>query len=161
MNPLAAQTLTRYLYVTLYSDRASSNDWARVLAPFPLFRTFSRRRLRQLVRQATFVKFASGETIVARDDPADSLYVILGGTATVRGQSAAPVLDIGDYFGGAGFFDGGVGAARVVATGELHLMRLSLRTYVRFAQHGPAIWFAMLRNLSARVRRLEPRAARC
>jgi len=158
MNVLAAQALARYLNVTVYSEGASSNDWVRVLAPFSLFRGIRRRRLRKLVRHATFVEFAPGETIVARDDPPDSLYVILGGTAKVRSQSAARSLHIGDYFRDAGFYDRGPRAATVVATGELHVMRLPLRAYVRLAQHGPAISFATLRNLGARVRRPEPRA---
>ncbi len=34
MNVLAAQALARYLNVTVYSEGASSNDWARVLAPY-------------------------------------------------------------------------------------------------------------------------------
>ena len=161
MNVLAAQTLTLYLHVTLYSDRASSNDWARVLAPFPLFRGISRRRLRRLVQHATFVEFPPGETVTQRDDRADSLYVILGGTATARRGPATRALHVGDYLGEAGFFVRGAGAARVVAHDELHVMRLPLRTYVRLAQHSPAISFAMLRNLGAHVRRLKPRAARC
>ena len=159
MNVLAAQTMMPYLNVTLYSERASSNDWAQVLATFSLFRKISRRRLRKLVRHATLIEFARGETVVARDDPADLLYIVLGGIATARGGSTVRALQIGDYFGDAGLVGGGSGESTVVATGGLHVMRLPLRTYLRFAQHRPAISFAMLRNLGGRLRRLEPRAA--
>jgi CRP-like cAMP-binding protein len=161
MKVLAAQTLMRSMHVTLYSERASSNDWARVLAPFALFHGVSRRRLRKLVCRATFVERASGEIIVARDDPADSLYVILSGTVTARSASTTRGLKIGDHFGDAGIVDGSLVGATVVSTSALHAMRVPLRTYLSLTQRRPAISVARLGNLAARVRRLEPRTADC
>lgn len=159
MNPLLALTLMRYLDFALYWERASSSDWARVLATFSLFHGFSRRRLRKLAQQASFLEFAPGEIV---DAIAGSLYVILGGTATARGgKAAARALHVGDYFGEANFFDGGTGPATVVARDELHVMRLPLRTYVRLTRHAPAISFARLRRLRAWFRPLETETARC
>jgi signal-transduction protein with cAMP-binding, CBS, and nucleotidyltransferase domain len=161
MDSLVALTLMRYLDFALYWERVSSSDWARVLATFSLFRRFGRRRLRKLVRHATFLEFAPGETVNAPDSLADSLYVILGGTARARGQSATRVLHVGDYFGEAGFFAGGERATTIVARDALHVMRLPLRTYVRFARHVPASSFARLRNRETRFRPLEIETARC
>jgi CRP-like cAMP-binding protein len=159
MNALEAQTLMLYPGLT-YWDHATSNDWARVLATFPLFFGVSKRRLRKLVRQAKFVEFAPGDTIVTRDSPADALYVILGGTAKARGEFETRTLKIGEYFGDVGLLDGGPGLATVVATGDLHVMRVPRGSFVGHAQRGPAISFAMLRNLASRLRRLETQAAR-
>jgi signal-transduction protein with cAMP-binding, CBS, and nucleotidyltransferase domain len=160
MNALEAQMLMRSRGLT-YRDHATSHDWARVLATFPLFSGVSSRELRKLVRQAKFVEFAPGDTIVARDSPADALYVILGGTAQARGQFGARTLHIGEHFGGAGLLDCGPGVATVVATGELHVMRVPRGSFVRHAEHVPAISFAMLRSLGSRFRRRDTQAARC
>lgn len=160
MNALEMQVLLRS-WDQLYWARASSNDWARVLATFPLFRGIGRRRLRKLVRNARFVEHAAGDAIIQRDVPSDSLYVIVGGSATARGRSATRSLHIGDYFGEAGLLNGGPGAATVVATEELHVMRLPRRSYVRIARRGPTTSFAMLRNVGARLRRLETETAGC
>jgi CRP/FNR family cyclic AMP-dependent transcriptional regulator len=160
VNALEAQTLMRYREL-MSGDHATSNDWARVLATFSLFSGVSKRRLRKLVRQAKFVEFAPGDTIVTRDSPADDLYVILGGTAKARREFEARTLNIGEYFGDVGLLDGGPGAATVVATGELHVMRVPRGSFVRHAQHVPAISFAKLRNLGSRFRRLDTQAARC
>jgi Cyclic nucleotide-binding domain len=108
-----------------------------------------------------FVEFAPGDTIVRRDSPADALYVILGGRAKARGEFEARTLNIGEYFGDVGLLDGGPGVATVVARGELHVMRVPRGSFVRHAQHVPAISFAKLRNLGSRFRRLDAQAARC
>src|SRR5215208_8372341 len=81
-----------------YWDHASTSDWAEVLAPFPLFSGMSRRHVRKLVRHATFAEFAPGDTVVARNRPADFVPVILGGTAKTRARPER-TLCIGDYFG--------------------------------------------------------------
>ena len=39
-----------------YEDRSSDADWAEVLATFPLFAGVGKRRLRKLVRNATFAE---------------------------------------------------------------------------------------------------------
>jgi signal-transduction protein with cAMP-binding, CBS, and nucleotidyltransferase domain len=160
MSALEAQTVMRYLELFRYPDHVTNNDWVRVLTSFSLFSGVSRRRLRELVRHATFREFAPGETIVARDVPAHSLHVILGGTATTYGESVIRTLHIGDYFGEVGLLDCGPVAATVVAKDELHVMTVPRRSFLRLAQHAPAIPLTMLRDLGARFRRLETQAAR-
>lgn len=160
MSVLETQTALRYLELMRYPDHVTSGDWARVLKTFSLFSGISRRRLRKLVRHATVEEFAPGETIVARDVPAHSLYVILGGTATTYGASAVRTLHIGDYFGEVGLLDCGPSAATVVAKDELQVMTLPRRSFLRLARRAPAIPLTMLRDLGARFRRLETQAAR-
>jgi CRP/FNR family transcriptional regulator, cyclic AMP receptor protein len=161
MNALETQMQMSMRYPGLtYREHATSNDWARVLATFPLFLGVSKRRLRKLVRQAKFVEFAPGDTIVTRDSPADAVYVILGGTAKARGEFATRTLSIGECFGDEGLLDGGSGLATVVATGALHVMKVPRGSFVGHAQHVPGVSFAKLRNLGSRLRRLETQAAR-
>jgi hypothetical protein len=113
MNAPEALTLLQLQALTPSWDRPSARDWARVLAAFPLFSGVSRRRLRKLVRKATFAEFAAGETIRSNREGDDSLYVILGGSANAIRPSGARALGIGDYF-----------ADLVVATQPLHVVKL-------------------------------------
>ena len=82
------------------SERAADDrEWARVLSTFPLFADVGRRRLRKLVRTATFAEFVPGEAVVARDQRDGSLYVVLEGRAKAIGGPARRSMCIGDYFG--------------------------------------------------------------
>jgi hypothetical protein len=87
----AAETISSmpYGWLMRHWERASSDEWAQVLATFSLFSGIRRRRLRKLIRHATFAEFAPGDDVVVRDAPTDSLYLILGGTAKARGKPAA------------------------------------------------------------------------
>jgi CRP/FNR family transcriptional regulator, cyclic AMP receptor protein len=142
-----------------YWDHASTSDWAEVLAPFSLFSGMSRRRVRKLVRHATFSEFAPGETVIASDGPANSLYVILGGTAKTRARPEARMLRIGDYFGEVGLIGGSPRSGTVVATEELHVMRLPGDVFLRLAQDDVGVSLTMLRNLAAQFRTPETQAA--
>ena len=69
--------------------QAGPADWAEVLVDFPLFSGIAKRRLRGLVRHATFAEYGPGDVVIQKNEPGDSLYVILGGSAKVRGKPAA------------------------------------------------------------------------
>ena len=136
-------------------SRATDRDWAEVLAKLPLFSRLGKRRLRKVARQARFVEFAAGDTVVSAGAPGDSLYVILGGEARARGRRAARPLRPGDYFGEMALLDGEPRSATVVATEPLHVMRLPRPSFLEVAEEDPGIALAMLAELARRVRRLE------
>ena len=147
---------------TFYSrhwDQPSIDDWATVLATFSLFSGISKRRLRKLVRRATIAEFLPGDTVVAMNDTAHSLYVILSGSARASGKPAARTLSMGDYFGELGLLEGAPASATVIATSELHVITLPREWFLRVAQHDPTFSLTMLRNLGAQFRRLEAQAA--
>jgi K+:H+ antiporter len=154
VNGLQVQAL-----VTRHWDRPGTNDWADVLTTFPLFSGVRKRRLGKLIRHARFSEFAPGDTVVSKDAPADSLYLILGGTARALGMPAARALRTGDYFGELGLLAGARRSATVVATHELHVMRLPAKSFLRLAKRDPGISLTMLRNLGAQFGRLEAQAA--
>jgi CRP/FNR family transcriptional regulator, cyclic AMP receptor protein len=141
-----------------YRDHASTSDWVEVLAPFSLFSGMSKRRLRKLVRHATFAEFAPGDTVVARNTPPDSLHVILGGTAKT-GARPERTLCIGDYFGEVGLIGGSPRSATVVATKQLHVMKLPRNAFLRVARQESEMSLTLLRNLAARFRTPETQAA--
>jgi CRP-like cAMP-binding protein len=140
-------------------DHASPADWAAVLATFPLFADVAERRLRALARHATFAEYGAGDVVIEQGAPGDALYVILSGSARARGRPAARKLGVGDYFGEMALLDGAPRSATVVATGELHVMRLPRRVFLSFAEHEPAVALRMLGNLGSQIRRLEIRPA--
>ena len=142
-----------------YWHEASAADWARVLASSSLFSGIGKRRLRKLVRDATFSEFGPGDTVVQSGTASDSLYVILSGSARARGKPAARTLRTGDYFGELGLFGDTQRSATVVATDELHVMRLPRESFLRLAEHDPSIPLKMLSNLGSQIRRLEAEAA--
>jgi CRP/FNR family cyclic AMP-dependent transcriptional regulator len=160
MNSLEVLALMQLHEVPRHWDRPSIDDWTEVLADFPLFSGVSKRRLRKLVRGARFAEVAAGQTILSNGDRSDSLYIILGGTARELRQPAARELGIGDYFGEAALIDGAPRSPTVVATHDLHVIRLPAHSVVRLAQQHPAITLILLRNLSAQLRRLEAQVAR-
>ena len=140
-------------------DRAEPGDWADVLAGFPLFSGISKRRLRGLAREGTLEEFGPGDVVLQKGDPGDSLYVVLSGSAKVRGKPASRALRTGDYFGELGLLDGVPRSATVVAASHLHVMRLPRSAFFRIAQHEPSISLNMANTLGSQLRRLEARAA--
>jgi len=138
--------------------RASSSDWAEVLATFPLFSGIGKRRLRKLVRNATVAEHGPGDMIIQKGTSADSLYLILSGSAKALGKPASRSLRIGDYFGELSLLDGTPRSATIIATSELHLIKLPHQTFLKLTQD-PEIALKMLRTLGSQIRRLEAQPA--
>jgi CRP/FNR family cyclic AMP-dependent transcriptional regulator len=139
--------------------RATDGDWAEVLGKLPLFSHLGKRRLRQIARQAHLAEFAPGDTVIAKGTPADSFYVILSGEAMALRKPAARTLSAGDYFGELALLDGEPRSATVVATAELHVMRLPRRVLIELLNEDPSIAQTMLAELGTRIRGLEREAA--
>lgn len=140
-------------------DRATPGDWAEVLADFPLFRGLSNRRLRKLVRHATFAEFAAGETILSPVDYGNLLYVILSGTVEAISRPAARTLRTGDYFGELAVIDGRPRWATIVARSDVHVIELQSRAVRKLARTHSAFTLAIFRDLTPRLRQLEAEGA--
>jgi len=141
-------------------DQATSGDWADVIATFPLFTGVSKRRLRKLTRSATLAEFAPGETIISAGGRDDVLYVILSGHVKTTSTGDGRMLRVGEYFGDVALIDDRPRSATVVATTGVHVMRLPSRPVLKLARRHPAVTLAMLKDLTARLRRLEAEGAR-
>jgi CRP-like cAMP-binding protein len=128
----------------------SAREWARTLAGFPLFADVGKRRLRKLVRRATFAEFAPGETVVVQYDTEDSLHVVLEGSAKAVGGPTARSMSIGDYFGELSVL-GKPSPYHVVATRPLYVMRLPGRVVGRLLRQHPALAITLLRDVVGRL----------
>jgi len=156
MEPTEALALL-YAYEPIAERDASAREWANVLATFPLFADVRRRRLRKLARHAVLEEFAPGETVVARDDADDSLYVVLEGSAKEIGGPAPRRVSVGDYFGELRLIGEPSPYVIVVATRALYVMRLPRRSVVRLAQQHPALTVTLLRDVAGRFTLAERR----
>ena len=133
-----------------FSDRVTEGDWARVLATFPLFAGVRKRHLSKLVRNGTFAELARGERIVSSAAGSDSLYVVLGGEAKML-LPTPRTISTGDYFGELGVLGERPRPLHVVATGELHVMKLSRQPVLELARRHPSVTRTLLKDLGARL----------
>jgi len=140
-------------------DRSDIADWASVLSTFALFSGVGKRRLRRLVRSATFTELPAGSRILEPRDGRGSLNIILGGAARPLRDAAARELRVGDYFGELALFDETRRATTVIATRQLHLMRLPREAVLELARQEPTVTLSLLQSLGARIRRFEPKVA--
>ena len=134
-----------------FSDHVSDADWAEVLATFSLFAGVGKRHLRKLVRNATFVELARNERIVSSAAGSDALYVVLGGEAKMLLPTPRSI-STGDYFGELGVLGERPRHLHVVATGELHVMKLSRQPVLELARRHPPVMHTLLKDLGARLR---------
>jgi CRP/FNR family cyclic AMP-dependent transcriptional regulator len=139
------------------STRVTASDWANVLAGLPLFARISRRRLRKIASLAQVQEFSPGAIVVETGQPSNAFYLILGGRAKVVGKSGR-TLGIGDYFGEMGLIDGAPRSATIAADGELQVMKLPRRPFLKLLNQEPQIATAMMAELAARIRALEKRS---
>ena len=96
--------------------------------------------------------------VVQKGTPGDSLYLILSGSAKALGKPASRALRTGDYFGELSLLEGTPRSATVIATSELHVMKLPRQAFLGLAQD-PEIALRMLRTLGSQIRRLEAQPA--
>jgi CRP-like cAMP-binding protein len=134
-----------------YEEAATDNDWADVLATFPLFAAVSRRQLRKLVRKASFAELARGESLSSTGARSDLLYVILGGEAKMLWPTLL-TMRTGDYFGELGVLGGQPYSLHVVAQQHLHLMKLPPKPVLQLAQRHPPVTMTLLKDLGLRLR---------
>jgi CRP/FNR family transcriptional regulator, cyclic AMP receptor protein len=135
---------------------AFGREWVSVLQDVPLFAGLSKRHLRRVARMAAKVTFPENGVIVSPRRRADGFYVIIDGQAevtTVTGEHirVAP----GGFFGEMSLLDSGPRSATVTAVTDVLAMCISQGRFLELLESEPKIAYAIMRDLAARVRRLE------
>jgi CRP/FNR family transcriptional regulator, cyclic AMP receptor protein len=135
--------------------------WAEVLAEVPLFAGVSTRHVRKIAALGSAVSFNAKTRIVSAGDPGDAFYVLLLGRAEVQRGRGRPKIEMGPgaYFGEMALLDGAPRSATVVAKSEAICLLLSRKKFEKVLKDEPAVAYALLRTLAARLRELDASAA--
>jgi len=132
-----------------------------VLAKVPLFAGVPARHLRRIAALGSAVSFDAKTRIVSAGGPGDAFYVLLVGRAEVQRGRGRPKVEIGPgaYFGELALLDGAPRSATVVATSETICLMLARKQFEKMLKDEPAVAYALLRTLAARLRELDASAA--
>lgn len=134
---------------------------ADFLSSVPLFRGLDRDELSkfgELVRERSYPK---GSVILFQDDPGDSLYILRTGRVKVVliGEDGREVilgvLEPGAHFGELALIDDQPRSAHVIAMQDAHLLILRREDFRRRVDANPSVAWALLCELSRRLRRAD------
>jgi diguanylate cyclase (GGDEF)-like protein len=132
----------------------------------PLFSSFSRDELIEVLHSLQLRTFHPGEIVVSEGEPGDSLFVLASGEARVyvegfdRRDRAVRTLAAGDFFGEISLLSGGVRTATVIAAAELELLELSRGAVVAIAARHPSVRQTLQKFCLDRAESPEERDAR-
>lgn len=130
--------------------------WVAVLEDVPLFQGLSKRDIRRVAKMAAKVRFPERSVIVSPRRGGDAFYVIIDGEAEVTTQTGERItLHSGAFFGEMALLSSGERTATVAAVTEVLAMAISQQRFRELLESEPKIAFAIMRELAARVRRLE------
>ncbi|MGH2450104.1 MAG: Crp/Fnr family transcriptional regulator [Candidatus Limnocylindria bacterium] len=136
---------------------------ADLLGEMPVFAPLSADERLVLARRMRPRRFAKGEVVFHRDDPAGHLYLIAAGTvkvATVDERGHEIVLAVergGDVFGELALFDGEARSATVTAMNETEALTLQSDDFFAVLEHNPRAMRQLLALLARMVRRASGR----
>ena len=134
---------------------------ADFLASVPLFRGLDQEELAkfgELVRERSYPK---GSVILFQDDPGDSLYILRTGRVKVVliGEDGREVilgvLESGSHFGELALIDDQPRSAHVIAMEDAQLLILRREDFRRRVDASPSVAWALLCELSRRLRRAD------
>jgi CRP/FNR family cyclic AMP-dependent transcriptional regulator len=130
------------------------------LARVPLFERLSGDELEKLESLTTRKKFPSGTAVFFEDDPSDSLYVVLSGSAKVFRTSEdgrdriMTILRPGDAFGELAMIEGQPRSATVQTLEDTEMLVLTRKDFEGFASENPDFLFKLLQSMCERVRKI-------
>ena len=130
------------------------------LACVPLFERLSSGELEKLEKLTSRKRFPSQTAIFFQDDPSDSLYVVLSGSAKVFRTSEdgrdriMTTLRAGDAFGELAMIEGQPRSATVETLEPTELLSLSRQDFSRFASEHPDFLYKLLQSMCERVRKI-------
>ena len=118
----------------------------------------SSRHLRLLLRVATLRRSGDEELIIREGSNADSFYIIRTGRVAITKRfedgtnMVIAVHREGDFFGEMALLDEGPRSASAVALEPTELLEISRRDFAVLLRKAPLLAFAMMRELSNRLR---------
>jgi CRP/FNR family transcriptional regulator, cyclic AMP receptor protein len=131
-----------------------------ILRRIPLFRDLDADTLSMLAGLAQLRQCVAGQKIVQQEVPADAVYVIVKGRASIsvaaRDGRVLTLPDIGatEIIGEVSLLDGGLPSATVTAVTNLELIVIDRQSFLNLVEERPKIAVALLPVLASRLRRL-------
>jgi CRP/FNR family cyclic AMP-dependent transcriptional regulator len=103
--------------------------------------------------------YEGGEIIVRQGEKGDCMYVIQEGqveVVQVKGDDIVRLaaLDQGDFFGEMAIFEQETRSATVRALGEVRLLTVDRKTFLRRIQEDPSLAFRVVQTMSGRINQL-------
>lgn len=104
--------------------------------------------------------YGPGEVIVRRGEIGECMYVIQSGKAEVVSESEGrelrlAVLGEGDFFGEMALFEKEVRSATVRPLGEVRVLTVDKRLFLRKVHDDPSLAFRVMQQMSRRIRELD------
>lgn len=134
---------------------------ASFLATVPLFKGLTQPDLDRFAAVTRERTFPRGSVILFEKDPGDSLFVVRTGRVKVAlvGEDGREVilgvLGVGDHFGELSLIDDQPRSAHVIAMEDSALLVLRRDDFKRCVDESSAVAWALLQELSARLRRAD------
>jgi CRP/FNR family cyclic AMP-dependent transcriptional regulator len=134
---------------------------AQFLGTIPLFRGLSQPELARFADVTREKDYPKGSVILFEDDPGDSLFIVRDGRVKVVlvGEDGREVilgvLGVGEHFGELSLIDDQPRSAHVIAMEDSALLVLRRDDFRRRVEETPTVAWALLQELSARLRRAD------
>ncbi|HEX4935866.1 MAG TPA: Crp/Fnr family transcriptional regulator [Gemmatimonadaceae bacterium] len=134
---------------------------ADFLATVPLFRSLAPAEVTAFAQMAREKSYPKGSVILFEDDPGDSLFVVRAGRVKVvlvaedGREVILGILGVGEHFGELSLIDDQPRSAHVVAMEDSTLLVLRREDFRRRVEQNPAVAWALLLELSRRLRRAD------
>jgi len=128
------------------------------LRTIQFFSEMSKRDLRMVARFAATKKHGKGEIIIREDTVADTFYIIQKGKVAITKmfedgeEMVLAIQHDGDFFGEMALLDKGPRSASAVALESTVLLEISRVDFSILLKKAPLLAYAMMRELSARLR---------
>jgi len=134
---------------------------ADFLLTVPLFKSLGTTEVANFAQLAREKSYPRGSVILFEDDPGDSLFVVREGRVKVvlvaedGREVILGILGIGEHFGELSLIDDQPRSAHVVAMEDSTLLVLRREDFRRRVEQNPAVAWALLIELSRRLRRAD------
>lgn len=108
--------------------------------------------------------YRTGETIVTQGEVGDCMYVIQSGKVEVVRESGTRQVKLadlgeGDFFGEMALFDRDVRSATVRPLGEVRVLTIDKKMFLRKIHEDPSLAFRVMEKMSRRIRELDDQVA--
>jgi CRP-like cAMP-binding protein len=101
--------------------------------------------------------YKDGDTIFEENSIGKEMYIILTGNAKVikkkdGAETTLATLEEGDFFGEMSLFDNSPRSATVKALGDIKLLEINQKNFLKKISRDPSLAFRMLEKMSQRIR---------